>query len=325
MRGVAARNPRASPGLFQALPRLSPLPGTTAWTTCTRRVRGWGCGRALRGGRPAPRRPRRIRPGSDPYRPPPPPPPRRQATQRDAAFQLNPEWCVRGRWRAGRAGGARASDASLTQRAACARPRRRSTPRTAAVVRTASRGRAGGAARPGRRPGAAGRATARPRPSELSEAHGGRPSLSRSDPDPAPVSDPLPPPTPPRHETPGPPNTRHADSPAAFDAALSSPRLVVAEFFVPWCPGCRAMLSKLHAIAANNPDVDFVMVNGAAPGMADLARGEGVERLPGFALYRSRARISAFSVNLTRIAVLRAEIAANKDCLGECALHDEKA
>ena len=114
-------------------------------------------------------------------------------------------------------------------------------------------------------------------------------------------------------------------TPAAFAAALAATdRLVVAEFFIPSCPGCRALLPKLHAIAANNPDVDFLKVNAENDGMADVARAAGIDRLPGFALYRAGAQLSSFSVTLARVAVLRAEIAANKDCVGECALHEDE-
>jgi thiol-disulfide isomerase/thioredoxin len=100
----------------------------------------------------------------------------------------------------------------------------------------------------------------------------------------------------------------------------------VAEFFMLSCPGCRTLLPKLHSIAANNPDVDFVKINVEEPGMADVARGAGIERMPGFALYRDGgARVAAFSITLARVAVLRAEIAANKECVGECAFHEGEA
>lgn len=125
-----------------------------------------------------------------------------------------------------------------------------------------------------------------------------------------------------RYLTPGPPNVRLVSTPAALAAATSSPRLVVTHFFCASCPGCRALLPKLHSIAANNPDVDFVKVNTDAPGMADAARDAGVDRLPSFALYVDSTHVSSFSITLARIGVLRAEIAANKPCVGECAVHE---
>lgn len=39
-----------------------------------------------------------------------------------------------------------------------------------------------------------------------------------------------------------------------------SDKLVVVEFFVPACPGCRKLFPKIKQIAANNSDVKFVQV-----------------------------------------------------------------
>jgi thiol-disulfide isomerase/thioredoxin len=36
--------------------------------------------------------------------------------------------------------------------------------------------------------------------------------------------------------------------------------LVVVEFFVPTCPGCKKLFPKIKQIANNNPDVKFVQV-----------------------------------------------------------------
>ena len=68
----------------------------------------------------------------------------------------------------------------------------------------------------------------------------------------------------------------------------------------------------------------------AAPTAFESAAVEalGVDRLPFFAVYRKKGtgtgtgggeRVSAFACNLRRVAVLRAEIAAAKECVGECA------
>ena len=116
---------------------------------------------------------------------------------------------------------------------------------------------------------------------------------------------------------------RLISTPSALAAASTCDGLVVTHFFCASCPGCRTLLPKLHSIAANNPDVVFVNVNTDAPGMADAAREAGVDRLPSFALYCSGTRVSSFSITLARIGVLRAEIAANKPCLGECAAHEK--
>lgn len=37
-------------------------------------------------------------------------------------------------------------------------------------------------------------------------------------------------------------------------------KLVVVEFFVPACPGCRKLFPKIKQIATNNSDVKFVQV-----------------------------------------------------------------
>lgn len=97
------------------------------------------------------------------------------------------------------------------------------------------------------------------------------------------------------------------------------------EFYVPACPACRSLAPKLRQLAADNPDVDFVTVNGeASPEMSAAVEALGVDRLPYFAVYRDggsgeRERVSAFACNLRRVAVLRAEVAAAKECVGECA------
>ena len=93
------------------------------------------------------------------------------------------------------------------------------------------------------------------------------------------------------------------------------------EFYVPACPACRSLAPKLRQLAADNPDVDFVTVNGeASPEMSAAVEALGVDRLPFFAVYRKGGeRVSAFACNLRRVAVLRAEIAAAKECVGECA------
>ena len=93
---------------------------------------------------------------------------------------------------------------------------------------------------------------------------------------------------------------------------------------MPACPACRSLAPKLRQLAADNPDVDFVTVNGeASPEMSAAVEALGVDRLPYFAVYRKGSgggeRVSAFACNLRRVAVLRAEIAAAKDCVGECA------
>lgn len=143
-----------------------------------------------------------------------------------------------------------------------------------------------------------------------------------------------------RYELPAPSNVRAARTISDLEAAVagtfppppSSPppsssnttstRLTVLEFYVPACPACRSLAPKLRQLAADNPDVDFVTVNGEASAeMSAAVEALGVDRLPYFAVYRKDGgeRVSAFACNLRRVAVLRAEIAAAKECVGECA------
>lgn len=142
-----------------------------------------------------------------------------------------------------------------------------------------------------------------------------------------------------RYELPGPHNVRAARTVADLEAAVagtfpsssssnsdegseSNSRLTVLEFYVPACPACRSLAPKLLQLAADNPDVDFFTVNGeASPEMSSAVEALGVDRLPYFAVHRkgSGERVSAFACNLRRVAVLRAEIAAAKECVGECA------
>lgn len=83
-----------------------------------------------------------------------------------------------------------------------------------------------------------------------------------------------------RYELPSPGNVRAARTVADLEAAVagtfppssnnnasdtsSSSRLTVLEFYVPACPACRSLAPKLRQLAADNPDVDFVTVNGEA-------------------------------------------------------------
>lgn len=57
-----------------------------------------------------------------------------------------------------------------------------------------------------------------------------------------------------------PANLLTAVSPEAFRRAVATHRLVVADFWVPWCNGCRRLYPKLKQIAANNPEVTFLSV-----------------------------------------------------------------
>lgn len=48
--------------------------------------------------------------------------------------------------------------------------------------------------------------------------------------------------------------------------------------------------------------------------MRELAAGLGVTKLPYFQCWRDSDLVAAFTANLSTVAVLRAEIARNKEC-----------
>ena len=84
------------------------------------------------------------------------------------------------------------------------------------------------------------------------------------------------------------------------------------------CHACRSMESKLVGLAEQNPDIMFAKVNTASPGMAEIAEGLGVPKLPYFLMYNGTERelVASFTANLSTIDVLRAEISNVKECSG---------
>lgn len=127
-------------------------------------------------------------------------------------------------------------------------------------------------------------------------------------------------------QQPQPANVAVATSPRHFKElvlAAGKDQVVVADYFAPHCSACRRMFYKLGQIASNSPDVRFVMVNSeASKEMMDLACGMGVDRLPYFQLFKNGELVSSFTANLQKIDVLRAELAASKECTAaECEDH----
>lgn len=90
--------------------------------------------------------------------------------------------------------------------------------------------------------------------------------------------------------------------------------LVVVDYLKPSCAGCRRLFPKLKQVAASNPDALFIKVNVDTPEMRELGQGMQVAHLPWFHLFRGGQLLNSFSANVTTMATLRAEIAANKAC-----------
>lgn len=90
--------------------------------------------------------------------------------------------------------------------------------------------------------------------------------------------------------------------------------LVVVNFFAPECYACKSMQPKLRQIAANNPDVLFLKVNGLEGDLKQYCEAMAIDRIPFFHFYRANKRVAAFAANMRpeKLALLRAEIAAHK-------------
>ena len=128
-------------------------------------------------------------------------------------------------------------------------------------------------------------------------------------------------------------------SPQQLRELLQTQRLVVCSFFAPWCAACRRLFPKLKQLAENNSDVLFVkvrvaaaclgetpfhirryevagvmQVNGGDQALSAFVSSLGVDKLPYFHFYKRGRLCSHFAANLLRVDMLRAEIAAQKDC-----------
>ena len=82
------------------------------------------------------------------------------------------------------------------------------------------------------------------------------------------------------------------------------------------CRSCRSIEAKIASLAADNEDILFAKVNTAAEGMAEIAEGLGVPRLPHFLIYSQKELVSSFTANISTIDILRAEISSVKECMG---------
>lgn len=114
-----------------------------------------------------------------------------------------------------------------------------------------------------------------------------------------------------------PANLVTATTPADFKRLIvgaPANQVVVVDYLKPSCAGCRRLFPKLKQIAASNPDALFIKVNVDTDEMRELGQGMQVTHLPWFHIFRGGDLLNSFSANLTTVAALRAEIAANKAC-----------
>ena len=68
-----------------------------------------------------------------------------------------------------------------------------------------------------------------------------------------------------RYEGPLPSNFLRVTTPEAFLEEVAADRLVVADFFVPWCVACRRFHPALIKLAAIHPDCTFLSVSACPP------------------------------------------------------------
>ena len=64
-----------------------------------------------------------------------------------------------------------------------------------------------------------------------------------------------------RYEGPLPSNFLRVTTPEAFLEEVAADRLVVADFFVPWCVACRRFHPALIKLASIHPDCTFLSVS----------------------------------------------------------------
>lgn len=117
-----------------------------------------------------------------------------------------------------------------------------------------------------------------------------------------------------------PANARYVVSRSEFRSALqqTDSNLTVIFFSAPWCHACRSLYPKFYQIAGNNPDVSFVQVNCEDEVLRQhLSENLGLSKLPYFHLVKGGKLVSQFTANINKVAFLRAEIAAHKECVSE--------
>lgn len=94
--------------------------------------------------------------------------------------------------------------------------------------------------------------------------------------------------------------------------------LVVAHFKAAWCSACARMQYKVGQIAEQNPDVTFLIIDiSKNPDLLEAATELGVQELPSFLFFKNGQFLSQIKCNLSKINILRAEIAGHKNFNGE--------
>ena len=107
----------------------------------------------------------------------------------------------------------------------------------------------------------------------------------------------------------------HAELQRVIEQGRHQRKLVVVNYFGEQCYACKSLYPKLCQIARDNHDVLFVKVNlSQAREVYMRLQEQGLSVVPLFQLYQHGAVVSQFtaSLNPQKLAVLRAEIAANK-------------
>lgn len=105
-------------------------------------------------------------------------------------------------------------------------------------------------------------------------------------------------------------NFRDVHSTQEFVDALAGAgdKLVVADFYAPWCGSCRALYPKLCKLAKEHPDVEFIKVNFEEN--KPMCKSLNIKVLPYFHLYRgAEGRVEDFSCSLSKLQKLRDAIA----------------
>ena len=69
-----------------------------------------------------------------------------------------------------------------------------------------------------------------------------------------------------------------------LDAASSSGRIVVVDYYAPWCQACRRQFADFTSFAAANSGLLFLKVN--AGNLRAMCEAQGVERLPSYAVHK---------------------------------------
>jgi thioredoxin-like negative regulator of GroEL len=102
-----------------------------------------------------------------------------------------------------------------------------------------------------------------------------------------------------------------------LDLHQQAGKLVIVNFWAPWCQACKSMYPKLKQIAEQHLDVMYIKVNTGEEPLLSIAQSHGVNRLPYFKFYTAGACVNEFSLNLMKVGQLRAAISNSKKLLLE--------